>query len=62
MVKAFEKATEQKVPYNITARREGDIAVCYAETKKAKEELGWVAEKTLEDMCLDSWNYIQTTK
>ena len=58
MVKAFEKATGQKVPYKITERRLGDIATCYAETKKAKEELGWVAEKSLEDMCRDSWNYI----
>lgn len=58
MVKAFEKATGQKVPYKITERRAGDIATCYAETKKAKEELGWIAEKSLEDMCRDSWNYI----
>lgn len=58
MIKAFEKATGQKVPYKITERRAGDIATCYAETKKAKEELGWVAEKNLEDMCRDSWNYI----
>ena len=59
MVKAFEKATGQKVPYKIAPRRAGDIATCYADPKKAKEELGWQAEKTLEDMCLDSWNYIQ---
>ena len=58
MVKAFEKATGKKVPYKIAPRREGDIATCYAEPKKAKEELGWQAEKTLEDMCKDSWNYI----
>lgn len=58
MLKAFEKATGQKVPYKITERRAGDIATCYAETKKAKEELGWIAEKSLEDMCRDSWNYI----
>jgi len=58
MVKAFEKATGQKVPYKIAQRRLGDIATCYAETKKAKEELGWIAEKSLEDMCRDSWNYI----
>lgn len=59
MINAFEKATGQKVPYRITGRRAGDIATCYAETKKAKEELGWTAEKTLEDMCRDSWNYIK---
>ncbi|MCI9246432.1 MAG: UDP-glucose 4-epimerase GalE [Clostridia bacterium] len=58
MVKAFEKATGQKVPYKIVGRRAGDIATCYAETKKAKEELNWGAEKNLEDMCRDSWNYI----
>lgn len=58
MVKAFEKATGKAVPYKIAPRRAGDIATCYAEPKKAKEELGWEASKTLEDMCRDSWNYI----
>lgn len=58
MVKAFEKATGKKVAYKIAPRRPGDIATCYADPKKAKEELGWEATKTLEDMCKDSWNYI----
>ena len=58
MVKAFEKATGKNVPYKIAPRRAGDIATCYADPKKAKEELGWTATKTLEDMCKDSWNYI----
>lgn len=58
MVKAFEKTTGKKVPYKIAPRRPGDIATCYADPKKAKEELGWKATKTLEDMCKDSWNYI----
>ena len=62
MVKSFETATGKKVPYKIAPRREGDIATCYADPKKAKEELGWSAEKTLEDMCKDSWNYIITNK
>ena len=62
MVKAFETATGKKVPYKIAPRREGDIATCYADPKRAKEELGWSAEKTLEDMCKDSWNYIITNK
>ncbi len=57
MVNAFEKATEKKVPYKIAPRRDGDLAEYYAETKKAEEELGWVATKTIEDMCRDSWNY-----
>ena len=59
MVKGFEKATGKKVPYKIAPRREGDIATCYADPKKAKEELGWEAEKDINDMCKDSWEYIQ---
>ena len=58
MVKAFEKSTGKKVPYKIAPRRDGDIAICYANPKKAEEELGWKALKTLDDMCRDSWNYI----
>ena len=58
MVKTFEQATGKKVAYKIAPRRPGDIATCYADPKKAKEKLGWVAEKNLEDMCKDSWNYI----
>ena len=59
MVKAFEKATGKKVPYKITPRRPGDIAKCYADPTKAKQELGWQTTKTLEDMCRDSWKYIE---
>ena len=62
MVKAFEKATGKQVAYKIAPRRAGDIATCYAEPKKAKEELGWTAKKTLEDMCKDSWNYIEKSE
>ena len=62
MVNAFEKATGKKVPYKIAPRRAGDIATCYADSRKAKEELGWTASKTLEDMCLDSWNYIRVER
>ncbi len=62
MVKAFEKSTGKAVPYKIAPRRAGDIATCYADPKKAKEELGWSAEKTLDDMCKDSWNYINGGK
>ena len=59
MVRAFEKATGKTVPYKIAPRRAGDVASCYADSTKAKQELGWEATKTLEDMCKDSWNYIQ---
>ena len=60
MVKAFEKATGKEVPYKIAPRRSGDIATCYSNPEKAKKELGWEATKTLEDMCRDSWNYINS--
>ena len=62
MVKAFEEATEQKVNYKIVERRPGDIATCYSNPEKAKTELGWEANKTLKDMCKDSWRYIQNRK
>ncbi len=57
MVKAFEKVNDVPVPYEITARRPGDLATCYADPAKSKEQLGWVAEKNLEDMCRDTWNW-----
>ena len=57
VVKNFEKATGEKVPYIITDRRPGDIDKCYADPTKAYKELGWKAEKNLEDMCRDSWNW-----
>ena len=60
MVYAFERATGRKVPYKIAPRRDGDIAVCFADPSKAENELGWIAEKSLEDMCKDSWNYIHS--
>ena len=59
MVKAFENSTGKTVNYRIAPRRAGDIAACYADPKKAREELGWKAEKTLDDMCKDSWRYIE---
>lgn len=62
MVKAFEQATGKEVKYKIAPRRAGDIATCYADPAKAKEELGWVAEKNLEDMCKDSWHYIENSQ
>ena len=59
VVKAFEKATGMQVKYKIAQRREGDIAKCYANPNKAREELNWEAKKDLKDMCKDSWNYIE---
>lgn len=57
IVKAFEKVNNLEIPYIIKPRRAGDIAECFADATKAKELLGWVAEKNLEDMCHDSWNW-----
>lgn len=57
IVKAFEKANNIEIPYVIKPRRDGDIAECYANPVKAKEKLGWQAEKSLEEMCRDSWRW-----
>ena len=57
MVAAFEKASGKAVPYAITDRRAGDIAACYANPDKALGELGWKAEKVLEDMVSDAWRW-----
>lgn len=57
IVKNFEKATGQKIKYEITPRRPGDIAECYADPSKAEKYLGWKAEKDLEQMCKDAWNF-----
>ncbi|AUG58586.1 UDP-glucose 4-epimerase GalE [Acetivibrio saccincola] len=57
VVKSFEKATGIKIPYKITNRRPGDIAICYADPTKAYNELGWKVEKNLEDMCRDAWRW-----
>ncbi len=57
MVNGFQKASGQDIPYKTVARRPGDIAACWADPSKAKAELGWQAEKNLEDMCNDTWKW-----
>ena len=57
MIRAFEKACQKKLPYQIKPRRAGDIAACYAACDKAARELGWRAEYGLEEMCRDQWNW-----
>ncbi len=57
VVAAYEKACGRPVPYKIMPRRPGDIASCYADTKKASEELGWKANYGIEEMCADSWRW-----
>ncbi|MGN4447078.1 UDP-glucose 4-epimerase GalE [Bacillus cereus group sp. MYBK79-1] len=57
MVKAFEKVSGKKIPYKVIGRRPGDVAICFADVSKAKQELGWEAEYGLEEMCVDSWRW-----
>ncbi len=57
VVKSFEKAFGQPIKYVIAPRRPGDIATCYSDPSKAKEELGWVAARGLDEMCEDSWRW-----
>jgi len=57
VVAAFEKACGRKMPYKIIGRRPGDIALCYADPTKAKTELGWSAEKGIDEICADIWRW-----
>ncbi len=57
VVKAFEKASGITVPYKIGPRRDGDIATCYSDPSKAYRELGWKAQRDIEEMCEDSWRW-----
>lgn len=57
VVRAFEAASGQPIPYRITDRRPGDIAQCYAEPSHARQELGWRAQRGIAEMCRDAWNW-----
>jgi UDP-glucose 4-epimerase len=57
VVEAFAKASGRRIPYSIVGRRPGDIASCYADPEKARMELGWSAEKDVDDMCADVWRW-----
>ena len=57
VVKAYEKACGKTIPYEIKPRRAGDIATCYSDATKAKNELGWEAQYGIEEMCADSWKW-----
>lgn len=57
VIKAYSKACGRDIPYEIKDRRPGDIAVCYADCTKAKEELGWEAQYDIDRMCEDSWRW-----
>ena len=57
MVEAFKKATGKDIPYEIVDRRPGDIAQCYADPKKAQDELNWKSKRDIEKMCIDGWKW-----
>lgn len=57
IIEMFERVNAIDIPYKIVARRPGDIAFCYADAAKAKEELNWSTKRTLEEMCRDAWNF-----
>ena len=57
MVRAMEQAAAKTIPYKVVARRPGDVATVYADTTKAKAELGWTAELGLDEMCRDLWTW-----
>ncbi|WP_307555770.1 UDP-glucose 4-epimerase GalE [Paenibacillus sp. V4I5] len=57
MVAAFERVTGRRIPYKMTDRRPGDIGICYSNPTKAERELGWIAEKGIDEMCLDAWRW-----
>jgi len=62
LVETFQKVNNIKVEYKIAPRRSGDIATCYADASKAYKELGWKAEKNVEDMCRDAYNFAVKNK
>lgn len=57
VINTFEKASGKKIPYIVSERRDGDIDKCYADSQKARAELGWFPERNIEDMCYDSWHW-----
>ena len=59
IVRNFEKASGQSVPYVLDGRRDGDVPVCYADPSKAKRELGWSADRDIHQMCVDAWRWMQ---
>lgn len=57
LIAVFSKASGKDIPYQIAPRRPGDVASCYATAEKAGKELGWFAEKTIDEACADSWRW-----
>lgn len=61
-IKAFEKASDKKISFIIGPHREGDVAECYADPRKAKKALGWTAQKSFYDACVDAWRWQKNQK
>ena len=61
-LKAFERATGETVPYTMGDRRSGDVVSIWADASRAKEELGWTAERSLEEALADAWRWQQRLK
>jgi len=59
VIRTFERASNKKIPYEVAPRRKGDIAECYASTEYAEQYLNWKAEKSLQQMCEDAFNYAE---
>jgi UDP-glucose 4-epimerase len=57
LLRAFEKAVGRELPYEVVGRRAGDVATSYADPSKANAELGWSTQKTVEEMCADTWRW-----
>ena len=57
VLRAYEKACGRKLPYVVEGRRAGEVAACWADPAKAREELGWRAELGIDEMCASSWNW-----
>lgn len=57
IIRAFQEATGKEIPYKIIGRRDGDIATCFADSSRAKRELGWTAKRGIKEMCEDSWRW-----
>ncbi|WFA10155.1 UDP-glucose 4-epimerase GalE [Tissierella sp. Yu-01] len=58
LVNVFENISNINIPYEIADRRAGDVDICFAEPSKANKELNWVAEKNLDEMCIDTWRWV----
>lgn len=62
LIQTFEQVNKVEIPYEIVGRRSGDCAESVADVRKAESEMGWKSTRSLEDMCRDSWGYIEKSR